>query len=118
MKTRTLTIFVQLLLAVTATACGGKRKEARSPEDVTATENAGRMDASSSAERAILKSLDDLPAGKPRKVGSETVTADRPYFAASGTRCREVSWKSERRLACRDPEGWYFVPNVFGPSAE
>jgi len=92
----------------------GKKHEARSPEDVLATENAGRVEPASESERAILKSLDKLPAGKAQTVGREAVTAGAPYFAASGVRCREVAWAKEQRLACREEAGWYFVPSVFG----
>jgi hypothetical protein len=98
-------------------ACGGKR-EARSPEDALATENPGRVEAASEAERAILKNLDDLPPGKPHPVGREMVTAEAAYFAASGEHCRQVTWKANSRLACKDDAGWYFVPDVFGAGTQ
>jgi hypothetical protein len=98
-------------------ACGSKR-EARSPEDALATENPGRVEAVSEAERAILKSLDKLPAGAPQTVGREVVIAQAAYFAASGEHCRQVAWKTESRLACKDDAGWYFVPDVFGAGTQ
>lgn len=118
MMKRFFPVCVRLLLAAVLLVGCGKKHEARSPEDVAATENAGRVEPASEGERAILKSLDKLPSGKPQTVGREQVTAGAPYFAASGVRCREVAWAKEHRLACREAEGWYFVPSVFGTSAQ
>jgi|GEM_PF-1924343 len=98
-------------------ACG-KKHEARSAEDAQATENAGRVEPTSQSERAILKSLDELPSDAARTVGGETVKAEPPYSAASGERCRYVAWDQQRRLACREQAGWYFVPDVFGAGSE
>lgn len=114
MMKRFFTVSVRLLLAATFLLGCGKKHEARSPEDVVATESAGRVEPASESERAILKSLDKLPAGQAQTVGREQVTASAPYFAASGAHCREVSWGKEQRLACREAEGWYFVPDVLG----
>lgn len=99
--------------AILLVGCGSKH-EARSPQDVAAIENAGRVEAASDSERAILKSLDELPSDVARTVGGETVKAEEPYSAASGEQCRYVSWSKQRRLACRESAGWYFVPDVFG----
>jgi hypothetical protein len=109
---------VPLLLALALLSACGKKHEARSPEDVEATENAGRVAPVSDSERAVLKSLDDLPNHTARAIGGVTVQAEPPYAAASGERCRYVSYGKERRLACREPAGWYFVPDVFGAGAE
>lgn len=113
-----------LCIAALALLCAcGSKKEARSAEDVQAIEHAGRIEPSTDAERAILASLDELPAGSSRVVGQEKVVAGVPYFTASGTSCRTVSWRKQERLACqerKDPPdkkkgpSWYFAPNVFG----
>jgi len=102
-----------LLTVVLLSACG-KKQDARSPKDATATENAGRVEPTTESERAILHNLDDLPSGTARSIGGERVTALAPYVSASGLRCRRVAWAKQERLACREPEGWYFVPDVFG----
>jgi len=113
MKRFFLTPFSLLVAVTLVTGCGRKR-DLRTPEDATATESGGRVEPASESERSILRALDQLPSGKMQTVGRERVTAGAPYFAASGVRCREVSWDKEHRLACREEEGWYFVPNVFG----
>lgn len=75
----------------------------------------------SDTARDILERLDDLPAGVSTPVGRAQVTADESYAAASGRRCRSVAWTSagaegqaepQRRLACRDRQQWFYVPNV------
>lgn len=100
------------LLVLGLVGCG-KKHEVRDPADVAATEHAGRIEPATETERRILGALDALPNGVPRAVGDVTVTATAPYLAASGNTCRQLSWKTASRVACRDADGWYFVPDVF-----
>ncbi len=95
----------------------GRPSDARHPEDAVATESGGRHEPESREERAILDRVADLPAGVHAKVGEKTLTASRPYHAASGYHCRTVTIQGgeseQRRLACGDDEGWFFVPDVY-----
>lgn len=65
-------------------------------------------------EKRVLEVLDDLPADAPTNVAGKSVTAGPSYEAASGKTCRSVAIEGEvtSRLACRDMEGWAFVPPV------
>ncbi|HSC87639.1 MAG TPA: hypothetical protein VLC09_10230 [Polyangiaceae bacterium] len=101
------------LLALGAVACGSPQ-DARHPDDAVATEVPGRLEPTSAAERQVLTSLDQWKPDTAQKVGADTVVAERPYLAASGQQCRNVRFSQASRLACRDDQGWYFVPDVFG----
>ncbi len=97
-------------------ACGTPH-DARHAVDASLTENPGRLEPNSEAENQVLAKLDQLPSGKPQKVGSEVVSAEPPYLAASGLECRNLQLGGRARLACKDEQGWYFVPDVQGAEA-
>lgn len=89
--------------------------DARAPEEAAATDHGGRLEPKTAIERELLTKLESLPVGAS-SLGGQTVTAEAGYDSASGQRCRRVSWSGAARLACRDGDGWYFVPDVFGSS--
>ena len=105
------------LLALTLLGCGEKH-EARTPQDAHATENPGRHEAANEHEKQVLASLDTLKPGEVKTVGKDSATADESYASASGQRCRHVTFSAGTKLACRDDQGWYFVPDVFGVATE
>jgi hypothetical protein len=99
-------------------ACSGP--PAASARDVADANDTGRtLNPQSANERLLLQQLSQLPNGTPRRVGDSNVVADAPYNAASGHSCRAVRLVAERthtidrRLACTDGRGWFFVPDVF-----
>jgi hypothetical protein len=110
----------KLLSLLVAVACS-------SPPNISARDAADANDtgatlvAKNEAERSVLRQLSQLPAGRPSRVGDETVVADIAYVAASGRTCRALrlatssdpkTW--EQRLACKDAQHWFFVPDIFG----
>lgn len=101
-----------LALLVPLAGCS-KPPDARAPEEAAATDHGGRVEASTPLERELLGKVEGLPVGTS-SVGGEKVSAEGAYDSASGQRCRRVSWSKGARLACRDADGWYFVPDVFG----
>lgn len=72
--------------------------------------------ATNPTEEAALERAGGLPAGEPTTLGAGAVVAGPIYAAASGRRCRQLTFGSRRRLACEDPQAdvWVFVPDVFG----
>lgn len=70
-------------------------------------------------EQRVLEMLDDMPVDAPTTVAGKEVTAGERYEAASGKTCRSVAIEGEAnsRLACRDMEGWAFVPPVLVTSS-
>jgi len=85
----------------------------------------GTAEAASPAEAKVLERLDQLPVAQARSVDSLNVVADAPYAAASGKTCRRLTLTSleppktsRTRLACRNGEGWGFVPSVFSAPTE
>lgn len=71
--------------------------------------------ATSAAEEQALERAPALPPGEPTEVGGGVVVGGPVYTAASGRRCRELTFGAHGRLACEavNAEGWVFVPNVF-----
>lgn len=80
--------------------------------------------ARSEGERALLGKVPSLPSGVVTRVGSDSVSAEEPYTAASGRTCRALtitpaaSRNATHRLACTDGRTWFFVPDVFGSEGD
>jgi hypothetical protein len=92
-----------------------------SARDVADANDTGRaLAASDATERALLGQVAMLPSGSPQRVAGVTVSAEQPYAAASGRKCRALivtttpSRPPTSRLACSDGAQWFFVPDVFG----
>ncbi len=111
-------ILLALALTGVGSACSSTEPEARSPEDVVATEHPGRLEPTSPGEEQLLARLDTLKPEEALTVDGSQVTAEASYWSASGNECRRASFVSSterrERLACRDEQGWFFVPDVFG----
>jgi len=115
-----------LLTVATAAACGGAQPPPNDPAVLDANDRGSTVAPTSDAERQLLAQLGDLPTGKKQKIGSLTVVAQKPYYAASGRTCRNLDVTNAThpkqtgpRLACTDGSEWFFVPNVFvAPTAE
>lgn len=111
-------ILLALALTGVGSACSSHEPEARSPEDVVATEHPGRLEPTSPGEKQLLERLDTLGSEETLAVDGSSVTAETSYWSASGNECRRASFVSgnerRERLACRDEAGWFFVPDVFG----
>ncbi len=116
--TRPASLFALPLLLWIVGACSSRDRDARSPEEVAVTEKPGRLEPATPTERQLLERLDSLATGELLSLEGTTVTADAIYTSASGSKCRRVSFVSDQkqqpRLACRDEQGWFFVPDVFG----
>lgn len=116
---------VSVWLTVVGVACSSP-PEARTAEEVKLTESGGRHEPEDETEREILSLLDQLAADQARPVHGYTVRAGAAYASATGRPCREVQLEatsgassggakaSTTRLACRDADSWFFVPDVFG----
>lgn len=90
------------------------------PEGPMSVVGDGTAEAASPAEAKILGQLGQLPPSQERTVDTLSVIAGPPYTAASGKTCRRLTFKplkppktSRMRLACRNADGWVFVPSVF-----
>ena len=72
--------------------------------------------ATTPTEEAALERAATLPAGRSATLDGGSVVPGPIYAAASGRRCRELTFGSRTRLACEDraSDGWVFVPDVFG----
>ena len=113
-------------LALFATVACSSPPEVRTAEDVKLTESGGRHEPEDETEREILSVLDQLAVDQARPVRGYTIRAGAAYASASGRPCREVRLEAAQgapstaaktpttRLACRDADSWFFVPDVFG----
>lgn len=74
--------------------------------------------ATTPTEVGALERAASLPVGEPAQLEGGVVVAGPIYAAASGRRCRQLTFGSAQRLACEDPEAdvWVFVPDVFAAS--
>jgi hypothetical protein len=95
-----------------------------------ATPGGTKLEPASAAESDLLKRLDALAPNQPTTIAGATVTAEAPYFSASGRTCRWLTVAggaaspAGRKLACKEgsaveEEGqssWFFVPDVFVPA--
>lgn len=62
------------------------------------------------AEAAVLQELPSLaPESVPMRAGQAQAGA--VYLAASGRTCRSLTLAGAAKVACRDDERWFFVPN-------
>ncbi|MBN1607772.1 MAG: hypothetical protein JW940_14135 [Polyangiaceae bacterium] len=100
-------------------ACASSTPKGADAQMLTdATDRGGTLQPGSDAERAVLKQLDALAPDQPRTAGTTTIVAGPEYAAASGRRCRTVHLTDSKRhasqthLACRDRNGWFYVPDV------
>lgn len=107
------------LVCIVMLGCGTTNQDVRAEEPGTVIGD-GTAEAASPAEAKVLAGLDRLPAAKEASVDNLSVVADPPYAAASGKTCRRLTLTSLRppkpsntRLACRNAEGWAFVPSVY-----
>jgi hypothetical protein len=125
---------LRLAFAATALLLGGCGS-APTPPPYDAVPGGTKLEPASAAESDVLKRLDSLAPNQPTPIAGATVTAELPYFSASGRTCRWVTTTlgkaavSSRRLACKeapvsdDDDGerqsgqWFFVPDVFTPPA-
>lgn len=104
-----------MVVAQSLQGCGGA---AVSSQPGAPGDEGGVVEPENEAQRRVLKELDALPAGRPRRVGSVTVVAEPPYFAGSGRTCRGLTFtsaggrQSARLLACKEGRAWVYVPNV------
>jgi hypothetical protein len=107
---------VALLALITACSSAPQHN----PRDVADANDIGRtLPAANGDERAILRSLPRLPDNVATRFGELLVKAEPIYAAASGRKCRALSWtiggrSMGRRLACTNGPEWFFVPNVLG----
>lgn len=105
-------------------ACGGA-SEPREQDIWYASElRPGEVPPETEGERELLARLDELPSGEPVAFGGQSFVVDEKYTAASGRVCRSVTVRPvegaagiDVKLACREGEGWTFVPDVFGDGA-
>ena len=110
--------------------CATTNQDVRSQEP-TPVIGDGTAEAASPAEAKVLEKLDRLPVAKATTVETLSVVADAPYAAASGKTCRRLTLTSQgsstsqappktarTRLACRNGDGWSFVPSVFLAATE
>lgn len=102
-------------------ACGPAMQKPSEQALRDAQDTGTRTAGANNLEKAVLVELPSLPPESPRTIQGQPVVAGAAYFAASGRQCRQVtlgsSTGSSRRLACADEDGWFFVPDVFDPSA-
>jgi hypothetical protein len=113
-----------VIISALAAACASSPAKGADAQMLTDAADRGRtIEPGSDAERTVLQQLDHLAPDQPRTVGTTTVIAGREYAAASGRRCRTVhitdskSHASQRHLACRDGNGWFYVPDVLPVAA-
>jgi hypothetical protein len=116
-------VFGVVVLALSAACASSTPKGADAQMLTDAADRGGRLEPASDAERAVLQQLDALAPDQPRDSGTTTIVAGPEYEAASGRRCRAVhvtiskSRASQTRLACRDGNGWFYVPDVLAVAA-
>lgn len=109
-----------VLLMLGAPLAGCASAPAPSPHDLADANDTGQLLAPGSpTERAILERLSTLPSRTPERVAGTDVVAEPTYTAASGRSCRALHLARSgvptlHRVACRTPNGWAFVPDVFG----
>ncbi len=107
-----------ILLSGASLSCSAP-PDARSTADVEAVELGAHRAPSSEEEKRLLAALDELPPGQSENIGRANIAAGPPYFAASGATCRktQISGSAELdgdQLACKDEQGWFFVPDLGG----
>jgi hypothetical protein len=108
-----------VILSALSMACASSLPKGTDAQMLTdAADRGGKLEPGSAAERTVLQQLDALAANQPRTVGATTIVAGPEYAAASGRRCRTVrladskGHASQTHLACRDGNGWFYVPDV------
>ncbi|WP_428265145.1 hypothetical protein [Haliangium sp.] len=114
------TSLIGLAVMVTAACAGPDQPPPRNP-DLWRPSVSEPVDG---AEREILLELPSLAPGQQASIAGRVVVAEAPYPAASARTCREVHISSDAggperaRLACREDDAWFFVPEVFQPQGD